>query len=104
VVIVGARVSGGLAGGAGPSPARAPCAVTLVDRGETTTVFQPLLYQVAMGGASAPPEIAVPIPRRPSRDDRKHQPVLMDEVHGVSTSTTGRLTPRRRARRSRGTT
>ena len=54
-------------------------AVTLIDR-QNHHLFQPLLYQVATGGLSAP-EIAHPI--RSILRDRKNVTVLMEEVQGV---------------------
>lgn len=54
-------------------------AVTLVDR-ENHHLFQPLLYQVATAGLSAP-EIAQPI--RMLLRDQENAAVLMDEVTGI---------------------
>ena len=54
-------------------------AVTLVDR-ENHHLFQPLLYQVATAGLSAP-EIAQPI--RMLLRDQENVTVLMDEATGI---------------------
>jgi NADH dehydrogenase len=54
-------------------------AVTLIDR-QNHHLFQPLLYQVATGGLSAP-EIAQPI--RSILRKQKNVTVLMEEVKGV---------------------
>ena len=59
--------------------AAAGAAITVVDR-HNHHLFQPLLYQVATAGLSAP-EIAQPIRSILSR--LKHVTVLMDEVRGV---------------------
>jgi NADH dehydrogenase len=53
--------------------------VTVVDR-SNHHLFQPLLYQVAAAGLSAP-EIAQPI--RSILSPRKHVKVVLDEVHGI---------------------
>lgn len=58
-------------------------AVTVVDR-HNHHLFQPLLYQVATAGLSAP-EIAQPIRSILSR--RKEVTVLMDEVRGIDLAT-----------------
>lgn len=76
VVIVGAGF-GGLAVARGL--ARAPVAVTLIDR-TNHNLFQPLLYQVATA-ALAPSDIAVPI--RGLFSDRPHFTVLMGELIGA---------------------
>jgi NADH dehydrogenase len=78
VVIVG----GGFAGlQAASALARAPVHVTLLDR-RNHHVFQPLLYQVATAGLSAP-DIAAPI-RRILRRQRNAE-VLLAEVVAVDT-------------------
>lgn len=53
--------------------------VTVVDR-RNRHLFQPLLYQVAAAGLSAP-EIAQPI--RSILSPRKHVKVVLDEVRGL---------------------
>ncbi len=76
VVIVGGGF-GGLA--TARALARAPVRITLVDR-RNHHVFQPLLYQVATAGLSAP-DIAAPIRRILSKQD--NVTVLLGEVGSV---------------------
>lgn len=79
VVIVG----GGFAGLAvARSLARAPVDITLIDR-SNHHLFQPLLYQVAMGGLS-PSEIASPI--RQVLHRQKNVVSWMAEVTGIDTA------------------
>lgn len=61
---------------------RGPGKITLVDR-ENHHLFQPLLYQVAMAGLSAP-EVASPVRSILSR--YRNITVLLDEVVGVDTA------------------
>ena len=76
VVIVG----GGFAGlWAARALARAPVRVTLLDRGNHH-LFQPLLYQVATAGLSAP-DIAAPLRHILRR--QRNVTVLMEAVAGI---------------------
>ena len=76
VVIVG----GGFAGlWAARALADAPVRITLLDRGNHH-LFQPLLYQVATAGLSAP-DIAAPLRHILRR--QRNVTVLMEEVRGI---------------------
>lgn len=78
IVILG----GGFAGlSAAKALRNAPVRITLVDR-QNHHLFQPLLYQVATAGLSAP-DIAQPL--RHILADQKNCTTLMDEVTGIDT-------------------
>jgi NADH dehydrogenase len=79
VVIIG----GGFAGlWATRALASAPVRITLVDRGNHH-LFQPLLYQVATAGLSAP-DIAAPLRHILRR--QRNVTVLMDAVEAIDTA------------------
>jgi len=63
--------------------ARAPVRVTLIDRANHH-LFQPLLYQVATAGLSAP-DIAAPL--RHILRSQRNVTVLMGEVSGIDLAT-----------------
>ena len=76
-------IGGGFAGlWAVRALARAPVDIVLIDR-VNHHLFQPLLYQVATGGLSAP---AIAAPLRNILRRQKNVTVLLGEVEGIDTA------------------